>query len=83
MCGSGPNGRLLTDEAKPVVAGEIVPLAIPVPIQCREVQSLALGETMDDLVERDGLTYKKFSDVPFTGKVTGNTQGSFKDGILR
>jgi hypothetical protein len=42
--------------------------------------ALAVGETMDDLVERDGLTYKKFSDVPFTGKVTGNTQGSFKDG---
>ena len=42
--------------------------------------SLAYGETMDDLVVRDGIHYKKFSDVPFTGKVTGNTQGSFKDG---
>ena len=28
--------------------------------------------TMDDLVERDGLYYKKFTDVPFIGEVTGN-----------
>jgi len=37
-----------------------------------------IGETMDDLVERDGIHYKKFSDAPFTGKITGHTQGSFK-----
>ena len=36
--------------------------------------------TMDDLVEREGLYYEKFTDVPFTGKVTGDTQGSFKSG---
>ena len=42
--------------------------------------SLAYGVTMDDLVQRDGLYYKKFSDVPFTGKTTGKSQGSFKDG---
>ena len=42
--------------------------------------SLALGETMDDLVERDGLHYKKFSLVPFTGKITGDEQGSVKNG---
>jgi len=44
--------------------------------------TLALGEevTMNDLVERDGLHYKKFTDVPFDGKVTGKEQGSFKDG---
>ena len=35
---------------------------------------------MKDLVERDGLHYKKFSVVPFTGKITGNTQGTFKNG---
>ena len=35
---------------------------------------------MDDLVERDGLYYKKFTDVPFTGKITGKTQGLFKNG---
>ena len=33
-----------------------------------------------DLVERDGLWYEKFSNEPFTGKVTGIKQGSFKDG---
>lgn len=35
---------------------------------------------MDDLVYRDGLYYKKFSDVPFTGKTTGRDQGSLNNG---
>ena len=26
------------------------------------------GLTMDDLVEREGLYYEKFTDIPFTGK---------------
>jgi antitoxin component YwqK of YwqJK toxin-antitoxin module len=38
------------------------------------------SETMDDLVKRGGLYYKQFTDVPFTGKVTGIEQGSIKDG---
>ena len=44
--------------------------------------SLALSEevTWDDLVEREGLIYKKFTDVPFTGKTTGQVQVSFKNG---
>ena len=43
--------------------------------------ALALGETMDDLVQRDGLFYKKFTVVPFTGNITGkNTQGTIKNG---
>ena len=44
--------------------------------------SLALGETFKygDLVEREGIHYKKFSDVPFTGKVTGERQGSLRNG---
>ena len=43
--------------------------------------SLALGETMDDLVETNGLYYKKFTDVPFTGKIAGKYhQGSIKNG---
>ena len=33
-----------------------------------------------DLVERDGLTYQKFSEVPFTGKVSGSEKGLFKNG---
>ena len=44
--------------------------------------SLASGEMMEDLVERDGLIYKKFTDVPFNGKVTGQYQGELRDGIL-
>tara|TARA_Y100000588_G_scaffold191502_1_gene205482 strand:+ start:1389 stop:1682 length:294 start_codon:yes stop_codon:yes gene_type:complete len=44
--------------------------------------TLALSEevTMDDLVEREGLYYKKYTDVPFNGKVTGIEQGTFKNG---
>ena len=44
--------------------------------------SLALGLEMDDLVEREGLSYEKFTVVPFTGEVTGKIQGQFKDGNL-
>jgi len=33
-----------------------------------------------DLVQRDGLFYKKFSEVPFTGKVTGLDKGLIKNG---
>lgn len=36
------------------------------------------GETMDDLVEREGLCYKKFTAVPFTGEVEGIWKGSIK-----
>ena len=44
--------------------------------------ALAMGEeiTMDDLVVTDGLYYKKFTDVPYTGKVTGRIRGTFKSG---
>ena len=39
--------------------------------------SLAMSDTVDwdDLVERDGLIYKWFTNVPFTGEVTGQEQG--------
>ena len=42
--------------------------------------AFALGETVKDLVVMNGLYYKKSTDVPFTGKVTGEYQGSFRDG---
>ena len=42
---------------------------------------VVLSETIDDLVERGGLHYKKFTDVPFSGEVTGKQQGKFKDGV--
>jgi len=44
--------------------------------------SLAFGVTMDDLIFRssNGLLYKKYTEVPFTGKVTGKEQGSFRNG---
>mgnify|MGYP000126686755 FL=1 len=36
--------------------------------------------TWDDLEYREGLYYQKFTDVPFTGKITGIAEGSFKNG---
>ena len=44
--------------------------------------NVVLSETMDDLVVRDLIYYKKFSDVPFSGKTTGLQQGTFKKGVL-
>ena len=34
----------------------------------------------DDLVKREKLYYEKFTDVPFTGNVTGRIQGKLKNG---
>ena len=37
--------------------------------------------TIDDLVKRDGLYYKEFTDVPFTGEISDKTtQGTFRNG---
>jgi len=36
--------------------------------------------TMDDLVERDGLFYKKFTNTPFTGDVASTESGNFING---
>ena len=38
------------------------------------------SETFDDLVKREGIYYQKFTDVPFTGKITGAEQGLLKNG---
>ena len=42
----------------------------------------SIGWSLDykDLVERDGIYYKSFTDVPFTGEVTGKKQGLLKNG---
>ena len=44
------------------------------------LSSPSWGETMDDLVERNGLYYQKFINVPFSGNVTGNKQGLINKG---
>ena len=39
------------------------------------------GLTMDDLVQREGLYYQKFTDVPFTGEIDeGLERGELKNG---
>ena len=41
----------------------------------------AWSETMDDLVQKNDLFYNKFTEQhPFSGKVTGKSQGTIKDG---
>ena len=44
--------------------------------------SIAMAGTVeyDNLRKRDGLYYKKFTNLLFTGQVTGTEQGSLKDG---
>ena len=44
--------------------------------------SVVLGVDFDELVKRDGLYYKKFTNVPFTGKTSGREQRTYKDGKL-
>ena len=45
--------------------------------------ALALEETVEwkGMDITDGLHYQKFTDIPFSGKVTGKEQGSFKNGV--
>lgn len=41
------------------------------------------AETYNDLYERDGIYYKKFTDTPFTGElIDGYVKASFKNGKL-
>ena len=40
----------------------------------------SLSENLDDLVNREGLYYEKFSDVPFTGEIKGPYQGLIENG---
>ena len=53
---------------------------LPVLLLCLPV--LVSAETVDssNLVKRGGLYYKKFTDVPFTGKLSGRRQTTYKDG---
>ena len=44
------------------------------------LSSPSWSETMDDLVKRDGLYYKKFSDVPFSGRVIDTHYGLITNG---
>ena len=43
--------------------------------------NVVLSEILDDLVYREGIWYKNFIDVPFSGKITGQTQGTLKNGL--
>jgi hypothetical protein len=46
--------------------------------------AVAMGQALDfsDLERRDGIFFKKFTSVPFTGSVTGGIRGSFTNGKL-
>ena len=40
-----------------------------------------MGETIDDIVLRDGLIYAKFSETPFSGNISGMAEGQVKNGL--
>lgn len=42
--------------------------------------SPAFSLTIDDLVERQGLYYEKFTNTPYSGAVEGREQGKFRNG---
>ena len=42
--------------------------------------NVVFSEAMRDLRYRDGLWYKKFTQVPFSGKITGKDQGTIING---
>jgi len=44
--------------------------------------NVVLSETMNNLEIREGFYYKKFSDVPFSGEITGLSKGTFKNGKI-
>ena len=43
--------------------------------------SIVWSETMEDLIKKDGIYYKKSSNYPFTGDIEGESKGSFKNGL--
>ena len=46
------------------------------------ISSPSWSETMGDLVKRNDLYYKKFTNVPFTGEISEEKyKGHFKDGL--
>ena len=42
--------------------------------------NVLMSETLGKLVKRDGIYYKSFTEIPYSGKVTGRTRGSLKNG---
>jgi hypothetical protein len=47
------------------------------------VSTPSWSETMDDLIVREKIYYKKFTSEPFTGDITEKlTKGSFKNGVM-
>ena len=46
-----------------------------------ETETVVLSVDWKDLVDRNGIHYKKFSDVPFSGVTSGRIQGTYKNGI--
>ena len=47
------------------------------------INSLSISKDIyfKDLLKKDGIFYEKFSNTPFTGKITGLLEGTFKKGM--
>ena len=59
---------------------ELMQIIFPVLFLLIGVPFPSFGETLDDLVKRNGLYYKISSDIPFNGVIHGQNRGSFKNG---
>jgi antitoxin component YwqK of YwqJK toxin-antitoxin module len=44
--------------------------------------NMVMSETMGDLVKHEGIWFKKFTEVPFNGKVAGQFQGTIQNGKM-
>lgn len=53
----------------------LIPILLIVFVSCGQEKI-----ELDDLKERKGLYYKKYSEAPYTGKVIGRVQGQIKKG---
>ena len=64
-----------------MIADQMKQITIPLTIFFLTLLALpGWSETMDDLVERSDLYYKKFTDVPFNGNVVGQWNGKITKG---
>jgi len=66
------NGVRVSDQMKKQFLFPILLLSL--------ISTHCLSETMDDLYVQDGIYYKKFTETPFTGEITEEVQGNYKNG---
>ena len=69
------NRKMEDNGLKPMKLRHLLVLLLFLPVL---VSAETIGSS--DLVERNGLMYKKFTNTPFTGRTSGRLQTNYKDG---